>query len=321
MFWAHLFIGFMDYRVCDIFRPRQIMALLLAGNEQHAVKQPTFHWTDFLPSVDDRASRQPCYNSWPAAQHASSRSDMQQLLYNPGVTKTGGDLASCSVDSQLAELPCHPCGHCAYSTTRESSLRRHLAAKHKGGGGGEAVRLLAPPEVGSVQLDSSWWPCSRLEPKVELTVGSSFEKLGPAVANLTSSHSSLDGLEGYNHPFQPVAPSDPGTRVLQPRESYLAGGGICAGNRQKPKQHSNSRHRPVKKSSENVGLGDLSQVTLGITRTKVVLRRRRPDPPKEVLRRIQPDLPQEEYSFKCYACPFATNQTPFLAKHVSRHHK
>jgi hypothetical protein len=98
---------------------------------------------------------------------------------------------------------------------------------------------------------------------------------------------------------------------------HLKQGRIRAKNGQtcdREKQQNGRRQRPISYKAGSVRQVSQQvnrpQVTLSVTRTKVFLRRGKPPAP-----------PSEDYSFKCQLCPFASNQTSFLTKHIARHHK
>jgi hypothetical protein len=182
-----------------------------------------------------------------------------------------GQLGSSDVSQTDEKNIVLPCSYCAYATTRAVSLRRHLAAKHKA----------EPTPPGYPLADSNqpdWWPGTRLEPQVEITVGSSCSQMQQGA----------------------VRPARTGLAANR------CGGSSRAGQLQKLGMQKAAKvlSKKLKPSMDWIKPG---QVTLEVTRTKVIVQRR--------------ELSSEEYSFRCLMCPFATNQAMFLSKHVSRHHK
>jgi hypothetical protein len=206
-------------------------------------------------------------------------------------------------EDQSVEMTCFPCGLCAYSTTRESSLRRHRAVKHVRGRDVPAQHLLGascqqevdPGSICQQQLGLNQ-PEMRLEPLVELTVGSYTEQhVGRAKSTLVK-----------------FGRSTGCSRVE--RQSTALQCGIPMENPSSLKRYGRGRGSRGPELKQTGGVrraGDQRGVVLSIVRTKVVLPRGHQ----------QHRPPSDDYTFKCQTCPFATNQSLFLAKHVARHHK
>jgi hypothetical protein len=162
------------------------------------------------------------------------------------------------------------------------------------------------------------WGQAGLEPQVEITEGPNAELNVPSESfrdewagefENYSDHNknlSVPATEPIDHRKVPVTVR---SRFVERKECRIRSKNGQIGPGIRPKRNDSCRQGPKTLKSRN-GRNSQPQVTLTVIKTKVILQRGKLAAP-----------PSEDYSFKCVACPFATNQTSFLTKHVARHHK
>jgi hypothetical protein len=284
----------------------------MAAGRQRAREEESAAWADVLtaPYRSSHAS-----TPWPSGQ---------QLTASPACN--GYYKNAASLQENCAEAPCFPCSLCAYSTALEPTLRRHMAAKHKGERNHSRYVAQQPRQVGYAQLPwmppAPWcqsdWGQAGLEPQVEITEGPNAELSAPGESfcdewagdfeNYSDNNKNLSvpAAEPIDHRKVPVTVR---SRFVERTECRIRSKNGQIGPGIRPKRN-DSRRQGSKTLKFRSGRHKQPQVTLTVIKTKVILQRGKVAAPSS-----------EDYSFKCAACPFATNQMLFLSKHIARHHK
>ncbi len=285
----------------------------MAASRQPAREEESAAWADGLAGPYRSSHASP---PWPSGQ---------QLTASPACN--GYFKNAASLQENCAEAACFPCGLCAYSTALEPTLRRHIAAKHKGEGNHSRYIAQQPRQFGYAQLPwmppAPWcqsdWGQAGLEPQVEITEGPNAELSVPSESfrdewagdfEHCSDHNKNLSVPATNPIDHRKVPVTVRSRFVERKECRIRSKNGQIGPGLRPKRNDGRRQGPKTLKSRS-GRHSQPQVTLTVIKTKVILQRGKLPAPS----------PSEDYSFKCTACPFATNQTSFLTKHIARHHK